>query len=51
MTCASAGGRKIWHVAQAPRDVEHLSKSVKRADLVSSVLTVIKGNADVNSSP
>lgn len=42
---------KIWQVAQVPRDVEHLSKSVKRADLMLSVLTVIKGNTDVNSSP
>lgn len=51
MTCASAGKRKIWQVAQSPRDVEHLSKSVKRTDLMLSVLTVIKGNTDVNSSP
>lgn len=42
---------KIWQVAQVPRDGEHLSKSVKRADLMLSVLTVIKGNTDVNSSP
>lgn len=42
---------KIWQVAQVPRDGEHLSKSVKIADLMLSVLSVIKGNMDVNSSP